>query len=199
MAYPTVAAPYGLKPINRVDGLPYAGATRQLPIGTGNGTTIFYGDVVKLVGGLVVKDVGTDAATPIGTFVGCSYTDPNSNQKVFKQYYPASTTAADIVAYVVDDPLAVFKVAVVTVATTTMNGVASTAIGSNGMLVQNTGSTVSGNSAVGIASAIGTTTTQPLRIVGLVEESKNSAGSYTEVLVVWNFGMHRYLNTTGTA
>ena len=80
-----------------------------------------------------------------------------------------------------------------------MNGVASTAIGSNGMLVQNTGSTISGNSSVGIASAIGTTTTQPLRIVGLVEETKNAAGSYTEVLVVWNFGMHRYLNTTGTA
>jgi hypothetical protein len=199
MAYPTVSAPYGLKPVNRVDGLPYAGATRYLPIGSSNDTTIFYGDVVKLVGGLVVKDVGTDAATPIGVFMGCTYTDPNSQQKLFKQYYPADTAASDIQAYVVDDPFAVFKVAVVTVATTTMNGVASTAIGSNGMLVQNTGSTISGNSSVGIASAIGTTTTQPLRIVGLVEETKNAAGSYTEVLVVWNFGMHRYLNTTGTA
>ena len=32
MAYPTVSAPYGFKPINRLDGMPYAGATRQLAI-----------------------------------------------------------------------------------------------------------------------------------------------------------------------
>ena len=35
MAYPTVSAPYGLKPINRVDGMPYAGAIRQIPIAAG--------------------------------------------------------------------------------------------------------------------------------------------------------------------
>jgi hypothetical protein len=27
MAFPTVSAPYGFKPINRFDGMPYAGAT----------------------------------------------------------------------------------------------------------------------------------------------------------------------------
>ena len=32
MAYPTVSAPYGLVPVNRADFMPYAGATRQLPI-----------------------------------------------------------------------------------------------------------------------------------------------------------------------
>ena len=32
MAYPTVSAPYGFQPINRVDGMPYAGATRQYQI-----------------------------------------------------------------------------------------------------------------------------------------------------------------------
>ena len=32
MAYPTVSAPYGLKPINSIDGKPYAGAFRQIPV-----------------------------------------------------------------------------------------------------------------------------------------------------------------------
>lgn len=198
MAYPVVSAPYGMRAVNLIGGHPFAGSTRLMPIGTGNATAIFFGDVVKLVSGLIVKDVGTDAATPIGIFMGCSFTDPNTLQKTFKQYYPGSITASDIKAYVVDDPQTVFKIAVVS-ATTVISGVAGSAIGSNGILVQNTGSTITGDSANALLATIGTTTTQPLRIVDLVEETRNAAGSYTEVLVKWNFGMHRYENTTGTA
>jgi hypothetical protein len=35
MAYPTVSAPYGLKPVNSLDGKPYAGAIRQIPMASG--------------------------------------------------------------------------------------------------------------------------------------------------------------------
>ena len=42
----TTATPYGLRPINEVSGLPYAGATRKLPIASGYGTNIFYGSIV---------------------------------------------------------------------------------------------------------------------------------------------------------
>ena len=47
MAYPTISAPYGFRPINRYDGIPYAGATLQYPITAS--TAIYYGDTVKLV------------------------------------------------------------------------------------------------------------------------------------------------------
>ena len=50
MAYPTVSAPYGLVPVNRIDGLPYAGAIRQIPVAAGYATAIFNGDTVKLDG-----------------------------------------------------------------------------------------------------------------------------------------------------
>ena len=43
MAYPTVDAPYGLKPVNLVGGTPFAGATRMIPIASGYGTGIFCG------------------------------------------------------------------------------------------------------------------------------------------------------------
>ena len=46
MAYPTVSAPYGLDPINRVDGMPYAGATQLLPIASTYNTAIYNGDIV---------------------------------------------------------------------------------------------------------------------------------------------------------
>ena len=62
MAYPTVSAPYGLKPINRVDGMPYAGAIRQIPIAAGYATAILNGATVKLSGGYLVADTATGPA-----------------------------------------------------------------------------------------------------------------------------------------
>ncbi len=49
MAYPTVSAPYGFKPINRIDGMPYAGATRLIPIAGTYNVAIFAGDMVQTV------------------------------------------------------------------------------------------------------------------------------------------------------
>ena len=54
MAYPTVSAPYGFKPINRQDGMPYAGATSQYVIKSVS-TAIYNGDLVYLGAGGVVK------------------------------------------------------------------------------------------------------------------------------------------------
>ena len=79
MTYPAVDAPYGLEPINSVDGKPYAGAIRQIPITAAYGTAIYNGDVVKLVtGGTVEKSAIGDNVTAqptLGVFVGCQYTN----------------------------------------------------------------------------------------------------------------------------
>ena len=196
MAYPAVSAPYGLVPINLIGGQVFAGATRLIPITTASATAIFNGDVVKLTSaGTLEKDVGTDAATPVGVFLGCAYTDPTYG-KTFRQYYPGAISAADIVAYVNDDPDALYKVAVVS-ATTTISGVARTSVGNNAILVQNTGSTINGNSKVAVGVTTGTTSTFPIRVIDVIAETTNTAGSYTEVVVRWNQGMHQYLNPTG--
>jgi hypothetical protein len=192
-----VAAPYGLLPINLIGGHPYAGALRHIPLGSGNATAIYYGDVVKLdSAGLLAVDTGTDAATPVGVFLGCSYTDATFG-KVFRQYYPGSIVASDIMAMVCDDPNALFKAAVCTAGGTTINAVARTAVGNNSALVQNAGSTVTGNSKVAVSVTTATTNTLPVRIVDVVPESTNASGSYTEVIVKWNAGMHQYENATG--
>lgn len=216
MAYPTVSAPYGLKPINLIGGQVFAGATRQLTIASGYATSIFYGDVVKLVsGGTIEKDAGTTTATPCGVFLGCSYVNAQG-QVIFQQYFPASTTAPTgtvITAYVCDDPDQLFKV--VNVAGTTADNASSgllpaylgrTMIGSNAQLVQNTGSTASGDSKVAIYSAAGATTTDtlPIRIIDVVPDTANSSGNFCEFIVKWNAanvsgltGGHQYLNPTG--
>ena len=199
MAYPTVSAPYGLKPINLIGGQVFAGATRQIPIASGSGTSIFYGDVVSLnTGGTLSRTATTATGSVIGVFLGCQYTNPTTKQLLQTQYYPAGTVASDIVAYVCDDPDTLFKVAVVS-GTTTMSGVTRAAVGQNTSYVINAGSTNTGDSACAVLATTDTETTLPFRIVDVVPETANAAGSYTEVIVKFNFGIHQYYDAAATA
>ena len=196
MAYPSVDGPYGLVPVQRVSGGTFTGPTRHYKIASGYATAIFNGDAVKLVtGGTVERDTFDAAMTPIGVFLGCSYTDPNTKQKLFSQSYPASTVADDIEAYVMDATDVLFKVAVVS-SGTTIGDLAQTDIGANVAGVDNTGDSTTGNSKCAVSDTSATTATLPFRIVGLVEETKNASGGYTEAYVKWNDG-HQFNNTTG--
>jgi hypothetical protein len=197
MAYPSVNGPYGLIPINLIGGQVFAGATRQIPIATNSATAIYFGDVVKLnSSGTLDKDVGTSSATPVGVFLGCSYTDPTFG-KTFRQYYPITSSITDTVAYVQDDPDALFKVAVVSTGTN-ISYVTRANVGENAVLVQTAGNTIVGDSRVGVSSTTATTSTWPVRIIDVIPETQSASGSYTEVVVKWNQGMHTYLNPTGT-
>jgi hypothetical protein len=198
MAYPAVDGPYGLVPVGLIGGQVYAGAIRQIPIASAYATSIFNGDVVKLVAdGTLEKDTGTTAATPVGVFLGCSYTDTDIGF-IQRNYFPADTVASDIVAYVCDDPDAVFKVAVVS-GTTVIAGVGRTAVGANASIVQNAGISTNGKSQIALLStSLATTATLPLRVIDVVKETADSSGNYTELLVKWNAG-HQYANTTGLA
>ena len=71
MAYPTVSAPYGLKPVNRVDGLPYAGAIRQIPVAASFATAIFNGDTVQVDStGYLVASSTTNSGNMVGVCLG---------------------------------------------------------------------------------------------------------------------------------
>jgi len=192
MAYPTVNAPYGLRPINSVDGKPYAGATRQLPIASNYNTAIFYGDIVAIVdGGTIAKSGVTNDSTTsaanytYGVFMGCQYVNGQS-QTVQAQYYPG-TSVTDAIAYVVDDPMAAFKVAVV-YANSVVTTVNQSIVGVNMAIDQGTGDTTTGNSGTGVLVATdnaGNAATLPVRAVEVVPATATSAG-YTEVVVKLN-------------
>ena len=133
MAWPTIDGPYGLKPVNKLGGTPFAGATRHFAIASGYNTNIFNGDVVKqLADGTIARDAITTATTnTVGVFLGVTYTNPTTSQLTFSQYYPANTAASDIRAYVCDDPTALFKIVSCTAGGTTVTAVGRTAIGNN--------------------------------------------------------------------
>ena len=198
MAYPTVSAPYGLVAINRVDGMPYAGAIRQLPIASTLSTAIYDGDIVNIAaGGTIQKSTVTvDSTTAAanytsGVFVGCQYVN-TQGQTVQAQYYPGNAAATSAVAYVVDDPLALFKVAVTYSGNTTVTTVNQSIIGTNMSVRQGTGSSTTGDSAVSVyaTTAQGNAAALPVRVIGVVPETAASAGNFTEVLVKIN--NHQY-------
>ena len=197
MAYPTVSGPYGLVPVKLLSGTPFVGGVyRQMKVASGYNTAIFFGDAVTIVtGGTVERDTFDAAMTPVGVFMGCRYTDPNLGYELYSQSLPANVVADDIVAYVADATELLFKAAVVS-SGTTIGDLAQTDIGANVAGVDNTGDSASGNSRCAISDTSATTNTLPFRIVGLVEETKNSSGGYTEAYVKWNAG-HQYSNTTG--
>lgn len=193
MAYPFVDAAYGFRAVNQLSGLPYAGATRQIPIGYAYGTSIFNGDLVELAAGVVTitgmttATAGTARAGQLGVFVGCSYTNPATGQKIFSQYWPASTAADDAMAYVVDDPRALLRAVVIGQPSAGLSNTATTVgfvnenfVGTNMYCVTGTaGSTRTGNSAMGVSAdqpANGTgnvrqAAARPFRVVGIVPES----------------------------
>ena len=217
MAYPTVSKPYGLQPVNLIGGQVYAGSTRLFRIASGYATSIYYGDVVKLASdGTIQKDTGTSTATPVGIFLGCTYTNPSTNQKLNYQYYAGGTAAPDIQAYIVDDPDVLFKMAAVS-SGTTVAFYSSEQIGLNAALIQNNGSNTTGDSQVAINGAsFATTASLPIRIVDIVPDTSNSSNGYCEFICKFNApymvstftspgntvatvvtGGHAYLNPTG--
>lgn len=200
MAYPTVSAPYGLKPVNLIGGQVFAGSTRLMQIASGYATNIFYGDLVKRISdGTIEKDTGTTTATPTGIFLGVQFTNGSTGQVQQQQFYPASQSiksGTQIFAVVADDPDTLFQVAVVS-GTTVITGVGISAIGNNAELVQNAGSTTSGNSAVAILATTATTNTLPIRIIDVVRDTATAADNFPEVIVKINATMHQYNNATG--
>tara|TARA_R110000868_G_scaffold136243_1_gene349108 strand:- start:7 stop:621 length:615 start_codon:yes stop_codon:yes gene_type:complete len=203
MAYPTIDKTYGFKPVNRLDGLPYAGAIRQIPIAPSYATAILNGDTVKVdTNGYIVAASTTDSGSIIGVLVGCSYINSLS-QPTFSQAYPASTSTSTNMAFafVVDDPSAVFRVCATVVGSTTPTAYSRAIVGSNVALVANVGSTTTGDSYYGIdGSSANTTNTLPVRVVDVIPDTATgpasvAATTYYEFLVKFNTA--QYNSTTG--
>jgi hypothetical protein len=197
----TTASPYGLKPVNRVDGMPYAGATQTFLIDpAGEATNIFNGQVV-IIGAdgylaistatgadITTNNLGGNGVGAIGVFVGCEYVNAQG-QVINSQYYPSGTTGV-VTAKVVTDPNVVFQAQL-------DGSAAQTALGTNTFFAAvqstSTGSTTTGNSTSALESTV-VTTAAAFRIVGF---ASGPGDNFTDVLVKFNPSAHSYLNAVG--
>ena len=197
------AAPYGLKPVKRADGMPYAGATSQYLIDpAGEATNLFYGQVV-IIGAdgyialstatgadITTNNLGGSGLGAIGVFVGCEYVN-SSGQLVQAQYYPTGTSNGDAIkAYVVDDPNVLFQVQA-------DGAMDQSDIGANTFFaaVQSTttGSTTTGNSTSAV-DATSQTAAAAFRIVSAVSPISDA---FPDLLVKFNPTAHSMTNSIG--
>ena len=190
----TTAAPYGFKPVGLLSSRPMPHGMRLIRIADSYATQISTFDAVKCVNdGTVAKDTGTATMTPLGIFMGCSYTDTTLGP-IQRAYWPASTNADNSglpYAYVVDDPDVVFQA----------QGAATIPQADlflNAAQVVTAGDTTFGLSKNAIGSQA-TTNSLPVRIIDFVDGPTSAIGdTYTDVLCIWVTGMHYYRTATAT-
>jgi hypothetical protein len=183
MAYPVIAAPYGLKPINLIGGQVFAGSTREYAIPYGYATDICYGDLVGLSRGNIARLTVTTGTlgSVAGVFLGCSFTSPITKQKQFSQTWPSGTLAGDAVAIVCDDPDTVFKAAICSATTVIASG-ARAMIGQNLAMINNAGNLNTGdsrNALLAPSDTPATTDALPIRVIGLVPDTVVTLGTAT--------------------
>ena len=188
------AAPYGMVPVTSYGSGYNTQGFDTLTIADAYATSIFFGDVVKIASsGTIQKDTGTTTLTPYGIFLGCRYINPTLGYVLDAQCWPASTTTSNTVQVHVQTFLgSVFRIQ-------GSGSVPLTALGKNAGLIQTAGNTTypqNSQNSLDITT-INTTSSLPLRIVGLWEAPNNAWGdAFTDVLVIFNQNQQQ-LNTTG--
>ena len=198
----STAAPFGLRPIGRLDNGSQE-VFRQYPIASAYGTNICAGDVVQLVDGGTATTIEKQSATGddttaidmVGIFIGCKYTDPNTNQLTFSQKWPASTVASDAMAYVVDDPNVLFAIQADGAPANTGD-----IYGKNAVFVQTAPNTTLNISRVSLdISAIGTDPQNPIRIIDYLGGDQGDEKGTSFPILVCKFNYHQHTSTTGSS
>jgi|TARA_E500000318_G_scaffold69960_1_gene64714 hypothetical protein len=163
-------AAFGLRPIKRIGGTPYTGGQSRYRIAADYGTAIFQGDLVMQVTGGGVEIHADGGTVPIvGVFNGCRFTDPTTKKETFSNFYPASTNASDIEAFIIDDPMVVFEIQ--------CNAAFPVAdlLGNFDVVYTTAGSTVTGISGAELNVSDGATTAGlPLKVIDISQDPENS-------------------------
>lgn len=150
------------------------------------GTALGAGDPVEMTGtGRNIQVSATTNVNSIGVFAGCSYTD-STGKRIYADYWPAGTTATNIVAHVLDDPFTLFEIQCDSLAEGDVGSVSDYTVG--------TPSATTGQSTTYLAVSAATSG-KCIQILGLSRKPNNAYGAYAKAQV--RFASHAYL--TGAA
>ena len=180
-------AAFGFRPVRHLTGGLIR--TNEYKIAANYGSNIFHGQAVKALaaGGI---DVCAAGEVVLGIFGGCFFTDPTTSKPTFSNYYPASTNASDIVAYVYDDPRIVFEVQHDGTGTAAMNFSGFDLVGTR-IIRRPPRSTQELDTST-------STTSGQFKQVGISKDPNNSdtSAANANAYVVPNVGEHTWLLTT---
>ena len=186
-------AAFGLRLSRSGNGSDLQNMQNKYRIANNYGTAIFQGDMVKVVtGGGIERFADGDSGPILGVFNGCRFTDPSTSKERFSNHYPASTAAADIEAFIIDAPHAVYEIQ----ADDTFP--VADLFGNFDIVNATAGDTVSGISRAELDVTTGATTaTLPLKAIDISQDPENSdvSSANTNVIVIIN----NHLFSAGTA
>ena len=186
-------AAFGLRPLGKLGSNVNSEGVTEYKIASGASGNIFSGDPVKMTsaGTILVAAAGDQL---LGVFRGCKFTN-SSGEIIFSAHWPNGTVTSDAVAFVVDDPNALFEVQ-----SAATGSVVQTVVGNNADIVYASGSTTDGQSGVTISGTTAATSAQ-LRIVGISNDPENNSlgtgSTSANVNMIVKINEHLYAQTTG--
>ena len=186
-----VAEKFGLKPVRAINGSDFINAQNRYRIASSASVAIFQGDLVTPVTGGGIERHTAGSGTPVvGVFNGCFYTDPTTQKPTWKNYYPGSIAASDIMAFVIDSPDQVYKI--------DSDGAFAVAdIFKNFNVTNVSGNTVTGTSEVQLDySSSGITTTIVLQAIDISQDVGNDEAGVVNVDVLVRINNHYYKAAT---
>lgn len=182
-------APNGFQYFGRLEGgSPTEGFTTRL-ISSTDTAVLGQGDPVSDVGnGYITASVPGTTTQINGIFMGCQYLSTAIGRTINTNYYGGSGANGDVIAYICNDPQAVFAVQSYNTA------IVFADIDANVDFKAGTPNSTTGFSTASLdQSTIATTNTLPFRIVGLLSASAppgapgtDNASAYNRVLVSAN-------------
>lgn len=177
---------FGLRPSRMLGGTPFNNSQNRYRILKNYGTAIFQGDLVKAATDGTIQRAGATDNPVVGVFNGVFYTDPTTQKPTFKNYYPGTISANDIVANVIDDPNVVYEIKA-------DESFATDHLFANYSIAATTGDTASGNSRESLDVSTGdSSSTFVLQAIDISQDPENSDQTTSNVNVLVRINAHQY-------
>lgn len=177
---------FGLRPSRMLGGTPFNNSQNRYRILKNYGSAIFQGDLVAASDNGTIIVAGADTNPVVGVFNGVFYTDPTTQKPTFKNYYPGTVSANDIIANVIDDPNVVYEI-------NADETFANSDLFANYKIAVGTGDTASGSSRNALdVSTADSSSTFVLQAIDISQDPDNSDQSTSNVNVLVRINAHQY-------
>jgi len=177
---------FGLRPSRMLGGTPFNNSQNRYRILKNYGSSIFQGDLVAASDNGTIIVAGATTNPVVGVFNGVFYTDPTTQKPTFKNYYPGTVSANDIIANVIDDPNVIYEIK----ADETF---ANSDLFANYKIAVGAGDTASGSSRNALdVSTADSSSTFVLQAIDISQDPDNSDQSTSNVNVLVRINAHQY-------
>jgi hypothetical protein len=166
---PNTVAPFGFRPIKRLDGAAWTSGMHQYKVQPTAGA-LNRGDAVQqLADGTVAVAAAGLGHTFLGIFQGCHYLSAALGYPIWSNYWPGAGAVGLVDAFVIDDTSVVFE------AQASVGPIGLSGIGMNADIVVNPSTTGFSKMALGVPAV---TATFPWRILALGNNGVNISDGY---------------------